>query len=126
MPTSNRWGATHRRPSGAATDANGLQQHLWGRTTLDTMQRHLWAGLATAAIVLSAGGSVTTASTVAPTTDAADRLVVATTVAPITSIVDNIDGDRAEVTGIVPEGTNSHTFEPRPSVAELLSKADVV
>jgi ABC-type Zn uptake system ZnuABC Zn-binding protein ZnuA len=31
-----------------------------------------------------------------------------------------------DITGIVPEGTNSHTFEPKPSVAELLSTADVV
>lgn len=54
------------------------------------------------------------------------RLKVATTVAPITSIVANIVGDRADVEGIVPEGTNSHTFEPKPSVAELLSTADVV
>ena len=54
------------------------------------------------------------------------RLRIATTVAPITSIVANIAGDRAEITGIVPEGTNSHTFEPRPSVAELLSDVDVV
>jgi ABC-type Zn uptake system ZnuABC Zn-binding protein ZnuA len=54
------------------------------------------------------------------------RLQIATTVAPITSIVANIVGDRADVTGIVPEGTNSHTFEPKPSVAELLSEADVV
>ena len=55
-----------------------------------------------------------------------DRIVIATTVAPITSIVSNIVGDRADVRGIVPEGTNSHTFEPQPSVAELLSEADVV
>ncbi len=55
-----------------------------------------------------------------------DRLTIATTVAPITSIVVNIVGDRADVEGIVPEGTNSHTFEPEPSVAELLSEADVV
>jgi len=55
-----------------------------------------------------------------------DRLKIATTVAPITSIVANIVGDRADVEGIVPEGTNSHTFEPEPSVAELLSEADVV
>ncbi len=55
-----------------------------------------------------------------------DRIVIATTVAPITSIVANIVGDRADVRGIVPEGTNSHTFDPRPSVAELLSEADVV
>ncbi len=55
-----------------------------------------------------------------------DRIVIATTVAPITSIVSAIVGDRADVRGIVPEGMNSHTFEPRPSVAELLSQADVV
>ena len=53
-------------------------------------------------------------------------LKVATTVAPITSIVANIVGDRADVRGIVPEGPNSHTYEPKPSVAELLSNADVV
>ncbi|MDP8987997.1 MAG: metal ABC transporter substrate-binding protein [Actinomycetota bacterium] len=54
------------------------------------------------------------------------RLRVATTVAPITSIVAGIVGDRADVEGVVPEGNDSHTFEPRPSVAELLSEADVV
>jgi ABC-type Zn uptake system ZnuABC Zn-binding protein ZnuA len=53
-------------------------------------------------------------------------LLIATTVAPITSIASNIIGARAEIVGIVPEGTNSHTFEPQPSVAELLSDADVV
>jgi ABC-type Zn uptake system ZnuABC Zn-binding protein ZnuA len=61
-----------------------------------------------------------------PLDDGDDRLTVATTVAPITSIVATIAGDRADVTGIVPEGTNSHTFEPRPSAAELLSTVDVV
>jgi ABC-type Zn uptake system ZnuABC Zn-binding protein ZnuA len=54
------------------------------------------------------------------------RLRVATTVAPITSIVAAVGGDDVEITGIVPEGTNSHTFEPKPSVAELLSTADIV
>ena len=55
-----------------------------------------------------------------------DQLQVGTTVAPITSIVANIGGDRVKITGIVPEGTNSHTFEPKPSVAELLSTIDVL
>ena len=54
------------------------------------------------------------------------RLKVATTVAPITSIVAAVGGDHVDITGIVPEGTNSHTFEPKPSVAELLSVSDVV
>lgn len=54
------------------------------------------------------------------------RLIIATTVSPITNIVANIAGDKAEVQGIVPEGTNSHTFEPAPQVAELLARADIV
>ncbi|MEO8107852.1 MAG: metal ABC transporter substrate-binding protein [Actinomycetes bacterium] len=62
------------------------------------------------------------------TTDdsASGELKVATTVAPITSIASNIGGDRVAIEGIVPEGTNSHTFEPAPQVAELLSTADVI
>lgn len=53
-------------------------------------------------------------------------LLIATTVSPITSIASAIAGDKARVEGIVPEGTNSHTFEPEPSVAKLLSDADIV
>ena len=55
---------------------------------------------------------------IAPRHDEEGRLLVATTVAPITSIVANVVGDRADIAGIVPEGTNSHTFEPLPSVNE--------
>ena len=58
--------------------------------------------------------------------DADDQLQVVTTVAPITSIAANIIGNRAEIVGIVPEGTNSHTFEPPPSAAEVMTTADVV
>jgi ABC-type Zn uptake system ZnuABC Zn-binding protein ZnuA len=53
-------------------------------------------------------------------------LRVVTTVAPITAIVAAVAGDRAEVRGLVPEGTNSHTFEPPPSAAETLAGADLV
>lgn len=55
-----------------------------------------------------------------------DRLQVMSTVAPLTSIVANIGGDRIALTGIVPEGTNSHTFEPPPQVSALMERADVV
>lgn len=51
---------------------------------------------------------------------------IVTTVAPITSIVAQVAGDRARVDGLVPEGTNSHTFEPPPSAARDLARADVV
>ena len=53
------------------------------------------------------------------------KLKVVTSVAPITSIAANVAGDRAEITGVVPEGTNSHTFEPAPSVAEVDRKSVV-
>lgn len=56
----------------------------------------------------------------------ARRLRVVTTVAPITSIVGVVAGDRADVRGLVPEGTDSHTFEPPPSAAAVLEGADVV
>jgi ABC-type Zn uptake system ZnuABC Zn-binding protein ZnuA len=54
------------------------------------------------------------------------KVKVVTTVAPITSIAANIAGDLALIEGVVPEGTNSHTFEPAPRVAEVLSEADLV
>ena len=54
------------------------------------------------------------------------RLHVVTTVSPITNIVQNVAGDHVSVTGIVPEGTNSHTFEPAPSDASVMESADIV
>ena len=59
-------------------------------------------------------------------TPAANRLNVVTTVSPITSIVENIGGARIRLRGIVPEGVNSHTFEPAPSVAATLADADLI
>jgi len=56
----------------------------------------------------------------------AKTLNIITSVAPITNIVKNIAGNRANVMGIVPEGVNSHTFEPAPSDAKKLRKADVI
>ena len=53
-------------------------------------------------------------------------LNVATTVAPISSIVRNVGGTRIDLHGIVPDGVNSHTFEPAPSDAAILAKADLV
>jgi ABC-type Zn uptake system ZnuABC Zn-binding protein ZnuA len=72
--------------------------------------------------------TVTACTTATPADDTAEAsgLQIATTVAPITSIVANIAGDEASITGIVPEGTNSHTFEPPPSASELLATVDVL
>jgi ABC-type Zn uptake system ZnuABC Zn-binding protein ZnuA len=58
--------------------------------------------------------------------NAEKKLNVVTTVAPITSIVENVAGDKIKLTGIIPEGIDSHTFEPIPSDAKLLSQADLI
>jgi ABC-type Zn uptake system ZnuABC Zn-binding protein ZnuA len=58
--------------------------------------------------------------------DGNGKLNVVTTVAPISSIVRNIGGTRIDLYGIVPDGTNSHTFEPAPSDAAILSQADLI
>ena len=55
-----------------------------------------------------------------------DRLRVVTTVSPITSIVENVGGLRIRLEGVVPEGVNSHTFEATPSMAKLISQADLI
>lgn len=65
-------------------------------------------------------------TTSAPTQQVQGEPLVVTTVAPLTNIVSNIAGDCARVQGIIPEGTDSHTFEPRPSDTELLSRADLI
>ena len=54
------------------------------------------------------------------------RLNVVSTVAPISSIVRNVGGTRIDLRGVVPDGTNSHTFEPAPSDARILAAADLV
>jgi ABC-type Zn uptake system ZnuABC Zn-binding protein ZnuA len=56
----------------------------------------------------------------------AGKLKVVASVAPITSIVENVGGDRIELAGIIPEGMDSHTFEPAPSDAKLLAAADLI
>lgn len=49
------------------------------------------------------------------------------TVAPITNLIAMVVGDVGPtVDGLVPEGTNSHTFEPPPSAAAVVEDADVV
>lgn len=53
-------------------------------------------------------------------------LTVVTTVSPVTSIVESIGGEKVIVIGIIPEGVNSHTFEPAPSVARTLAQADLL
>lgn len=61
-----------------------------------------------------------------PSAAASGKLKIVTTVAPITDIVRNVGAGYVDVTGIVPEGTDSHTFEPVPTDAKILGAADII
>lgn len=54
------------------------------------------------------------------------RLKVVTTVAPHADLVRQIAGDRVDLVQMVPDGTDSHTFEPRPSDGAFLQAADLI
>lgn len=85
--------------------------------------RFAWASLP----LLLVAGACSAGSGDGAQADADDsRPLIATTVSPITSIAAAVGGDKVRIEGIVPEGTNSHTFEPEPRVAALLSTADLV
>ena len=87
-----------------------------------SLPRRSFPGLCLPVLVLAAACGVSSSKAAG----AGTKLVVASSVAPITSIVSNIGGDKIELHGIVPEGVNSHTFEPAPKVAQLLSTADLI
>lgn len=91
-------------------------------------KRFGYLAVVAAFVVASCGASddSTEAGDSAGSGSESSELTIVTTVAPITSITANIVGDRGRIVGIVPEGTNSHTFEPPPSAAQILSEADVL
>lgn len=53
-------------------------------------------------------------------------VTVVTTIAPIANIIQNVGSNYVNVIAIVPSGTDSHTFEPTPSIAKLLGVADII
>src|SRR5918992_1056543 len=65
--------------------------------------------------------------TIANTTETSTRkLNVVTSVSPLTNIIKNIGGNKIDLTGLVPEGVDSHTFELVPSDVAKLNGADLV
>jgi zinc/manganese transport system substrate-binding protein/manganese/iron transport system substrate-binding protein len=65
-------------------------------------------------------------SSVAFSSDSIKKLSIVTTVAPITNIVRNVGAGYVNVIGIVPDGADSHTFEPVPTDARILSTTDII
>ncbi|MFZ5875214.1 MAG: metal ABC transporter substrate-binding protein [Nitrospirota bacterium] len=54
------------------------------------------------------------------------KIKVLTTVAPVTNIVRNVAGSNVDLHGLIPEGADSHTFEPVPSDVKYVAQADLI
>ena len=110
------------------TDGTGMNERI-AKAWAFLREMGAIAVLSVAVLVLAAcGGPSATSQEVVPETVPGEgsSLRVVSTVSPITSIVENIGGDRIKLEGIVPEGVNSHTFEPSFSLAATLEEADVI
>jgi ABC-type Zn uptake system ZnuABC Zn-binding protein ZnuA len=54
------------------------------------------------------------------------NLNIVTSVSPIANIIKNVGGSKIDLTGLVPEGVNSHTFELVPSDIVKVNDADLI
>jgi len=54
-----------------------------------------------------------------------DRLKIVTSIAPLAYFIENIGGDRVDVTTLIPPGGNPHTYEPTLRQMNTLSNADL-
>jgi ABC-type Zn uptake system ZnuABC Zn-binding protein ZnuA len=81
------------------------------------------ASLAVAAIAILGGAAC---GAPAGASSRSGRPTVDATVAPIVDIVRNVVGRHADVVGLIPEGVDSHSFEPSPATVRHLASADVL
>ncbi len=84
----------------------------------------LLAGIAVFAV--ACGGDDDDDSAATGATGGGDMLHVVSSVSPITSLAENIGGTKIRLEGLVPEGTNSHSYEPPVSDVRAISDADVI
>lgn len=54
-----------------------------------------------------------------------DKLKIVTSIAPLAYFIENIGGDRVDVTTLIPPGGNPHTYEPTARQMNILSRADL-
>jgi manganese/iron transport system substrate-binding protein len=86
----------------------------------------LFAGLVFPVLMNASYTSESTTVTGTSTNSLTTKFKVVTSVAPITNIVKNIGGDRIDTIGIIPEGSDSHTFELVPSDIIKMNNADLI
>ena len=83
-------------------------------------------GLRLVALTLLLGGLALPLGHAATRAAPGKRLNALTTVAPLTNVVKNVGGPYIDLHGLIPGGTDSHTFEPTPSDVRFIADADLI
>lgn len=83
------------------------------------------AFIAVAVLLVGACATDDDVPAAAPSAAAEGAPRIAATLPPVVDLVQRVAGDRTQVTGILPAGADSHTYEPRPGDARVLSEADL-
>lgn len=71
-------------------------------------------------------GGLLSACVVSPDPTAADRLQVVASTTIIGDVVQQVGGEKINLTVLMPVGADPHTFEPRPQDLAAISQADVL
>jgi zinc/manganese transport system substrate-binding protein len=87
------------------------------------MRRHALRFMAALFAVLALGSTLRTP---AAAQEGGDPLQVVATFSILGDLVQNVGGDRIELTTIIQAGADAHTFEPTPRDAEALAEADLI
>jgi ABC-type Zn uptake system ZnuABC Zn-binding protein ZnuA len=111
----------------AAGLANSGYFFITNNPTAKEMERSNICEPISSSVEINEMNSIDTNTTTTTTSAISHRkLSVITSVSPITNIIKNVGGNKIDLTGLVPEGVNSHTFELVPSDIIKVNNADLV
>jgi len=77
------------------------------------------------ATIVAAIMLVVLAASCVPETRVKDKIAVVVTVLPQAEFVENIGGEKVDITVMVPPGASPHTYEPTPSQMTAVTRADM-
>lgn len=82
--------------------------------------------LTVALVALFGAGAFGCGSGAGGSSSSGGELRVSATISVIEDLVEEVGGDRVEVSSVVPAGADVHTFQPSPSDARAISESEVV
>ncbi len=89
-------------------------------------QKHRFTGLASLVLVLVLAITLTAfAISCGPARDDTGKIGVVVTLVPVADFVENVGGDKVDITVMVPPGASPHTYGPIPSQMVAVSEADM-